>query len=72
MDTIAGLTHDELRLNSEFVKYVSLVSSLQELLSLREKTAPPPPPPLLDCEWPRSHLSRANSFFVQPLHQLHP
>jgi hypothetical protein len=37
INAIAALTHDELRHNPEFMKYVSLVSSLQELLSLQEK-----------------------------------
>ena len=43
MDAIPGLTHDELRLNSEFLKYMSLVGSLQELLTLQDKTVLPPP-----------------------------
>ena len=38
-DTIARLTHDELRLNPEFVTYVGLVKSLQDLIESREKTA---------------------------------
>ncbi|KAH9170975.1 hypothetical protein EDB89DRAFT_2071275 [Lactarius sanguifluus] len=33
--TIARLTHDELTHNPEFMKYVEMVSHLQELLSLR-------------------------------------
>jgi hypothetical protein len=37
---IVCLTHDELLLNPEFVKYVNLVDSLQELLNLQEKKAP--------------------------------
>ena len=35
VDTIAHLTHDELRHNLEFLKYVKMVDSLQELLRLR-------------------------------------
>ena len=34
VDAIAGLTHDELMLNAEFVQYVSLVGSLQNLINL--------------------------------------
>jgi hypothetical protein len=37
---ITCLTHDKLLLNPEFVKYVNLVDSLQELLNLQEKKAP--------------------------------
>ena len=39
VDTIARLTHDELCLNPEFMKYVRMVDALQELLGLREKTS---------------------------------
>jgi hypothetical protein len=39
INTIAHLTHDELWHNLEFMKYVSLVDSLQELLNLRERSA---------------------------------
>ncbi|KAN0128815.1 hypothetical protein V8E53_013402 [Lactarius tabidus] len=39
IDTIAHLTHDELWHNPEFMKYVSLINSLQELLNLWEKSA---------------------------------
>ena len=35
VDTIARLTHNELRHNLEFLKYVKMVDSLQELLRLR-------------------------------------
>ena len=35
VDTIAHLTRDELRHNLEFLKYVKMVDSLQELLRLR-------------------------------------
>ena len=34
VDAIAGLTHNELMLNAEFIQYVSLVSSLQNLINL--------------------------------------
>jgi hypothetical protein len=44
-DTIASLTHDELRRNAEFMRYVALVGSLQELLSLRDKKLPSLPSP---------------------------
>jgi hypothetical protein len=43
VEIIAVLTHDELRHNAEFMKYVALVGSLQELLSLREKKPPSHP-----------------------------
>jgi hypothetical protein len=39
IETIARLTHDELRHNAEFMKYVGMVDSLQELLSFRQTTA---------------------------------
>ena len=39
VDTIAWLTHDELCLNPEFMKYVRMVDALQELLGLWEKTS---------------------------------
>ena len=35
VDMIACLTHDELRHNLEFLKYVKMVNSLQELLRLQ-------------------------------------
>jgi hypothetical protein len=35
IDTIARLTHDELRHNAEFMKYVRMVDSLHELLNFR-------------------------------------
>lgn len=35
IDSIARLTHDELRHNAEFIKYVDLVDHLQELLAIR-------------------------------------
>jgi hypothetical protein len=50
VEIIAGLTHDELRRNAEFMKYVALVGSLQELLSLREKKPPSPSPFPHNCE----------------------
>jgi hypothetical protein len=50
VEIIAGLTHDELRHNAEFMKYVALVGSLQELLSLREKKPPSPSPFPHNCE----------------------
>ena len=34
VDTIACLTHNELRHNLEFLKYIKMVDSLQELLRL--------------------------------------
>ena len=40
VDTVAGLTHDELLVNPEFVKYVSLVGSLQELINLQSGAHP--------------------------------
>src|SRR6266404_3245246 len=40
LSKIATLTHDELRNNSEFKKYVEMVAMLQELLSLRQASNP--------------------------------
>ena len=37
IDTIAQLTHDELYLNPEFMEYIHMVDTLQELLGLWEK-----------------------------------
>ena len=39
VDMIVWLTHDELHLNPEFMKYVHMVDALQELLGLQEKTS---------------------------------
>ena len=39
IDTIVQLTHDELHLNPEFMKYIHMVDALQELLGLQEKTS---------------------------------
>src|SRR6266404_4347691 len=36
LSTIALLTHDELRQNAEFMKYVNMVTMLQELLKFRQ------------------------------------
>jgi len=36
LSTIASLTHDELRQNAEFMKYVNMVTMLQELLKFRQ------------------------------------
>ena len=53
VDAIAGLTHNELMLNVEFVQYVSLVGSLQNLIDLRSTGQPakfgefPPAPHLI-------------------------
>ena len=52
VDTVTGLTHDELLVNLEFVKYVSLVSSLQELINLQSG----------------AHLSSSESFFCCSCH----
>jgi hypothetical protein len=64
--TIAGLTHDELRRNPEFMRYVDLVGSLQELLSLWEKKAPSALSPLA-CESPAPPpFSLRSLFFFSP------
>jgi hypothetical protein len=62
---IACLSHDKLLLNPEFVKYVNLVDSLQELLNLREKKAPR----ALVCESPKCFpWFLALTIFFQPQH----
>jgi hypothetical protein len=64
--TITGPTHDEIRCNPEFMRYVDLVGSLQELLSLWEKKAPLAPSPLA-CESPAPPLfSLCSLFFFSP------
>src|SRR6266702_5431592 len=40
IDTIARLTHDELKHNPEFMRCLGMVNLLQELLNLRQKDAP--------------------------------
>jgi hypothetical protein len=58
VDTITQLTHNELQLNLEFMKYVSLVGSLEELIeeliTLWEKSTVPP---TFLCEFPPFHHS---------------
>ena len=48
VEVIARLTHDELTQNPEFMKYVDMVSHLQELLNLRRN-----PSTTANCEYPR-------------------
>jgi hypothetical protein len=79
VEIIAGLTHDELRRNAEFMKYVALVGSLQELLSLQEKKPPSPSPFPHNCESsaPALFIFHLRSFFsapptVSPSSSLHP
>ena len=55
----SSLTHDELQHNPEFMRYVNLVGSLQELLNMQQKPTLP-----LDCESPSSlFLSLLNNVF---------
>jgi hypothetical protein len=64
ISTIACLTHNELWHNPEFMKHVNLVSLLQELLKLQEKSVPSN----FCCESPSIALSSAHCFLsAKPL-----
>ena len=56
VDTIAWLTHDELCLNPEFMKYVRMVDALQELPGLWEKMS--------KCKFFFAFIVMANCLFL--------
>ena len=61
---ISSLTHDELWHNPEFMWYVKLMVSLQDLLNLRQKPTLP-----LDCESPSSFFFLCSIMFFEPQQQ---
>ena len=66
VNTISGLTHNECLLNLEFIKYVSLVSSLQKLINLQSGAQPTSSELLFCCSLPH-FCSLCCIFAAKPL-----